>query len=68
MSVQGGQQTSVAKNGGSYRMPGPAPAPGAVRTPHSGYHFDGRPERFFEGWYFKVNEHAAAMSTVIHAS
>ena len=23
-------------------------------TPHSGYHFDGSPRRFFEGWYFKV--------------
>lgn len=27
---------------------------GEVRTPHSGYHYDGRPGRFFEGWYFKV--------------
>ncbi|KAG6545849.1 hypothetical protein Mapa_012810 [Marchantia paleacea] len=26
-----------------------------TRTPHSGYHFDGTPRRFFEGWYFKVN-------------
>lgn len=24
------------------------------RTPHSGYHYDGRKSRFFEGWYFKV--------------
>ncbi|KAK9835048.1 hypothetical protein WJX81_007145 [Elliptochloris bilobata] len=23
-------------------------------TPHSGYHYDGRKGRFFEGWYFKV--------------
>ena len=23
--------------------------------PHSGYHFDGSPRRFFEGWYFKVD-------------
>lgn len=23
-------------------------------TPHSGYHYDGRTGRFFEGWYFKV--------------
>lgn len=28
--------------------------PRAVRTPHSGYHYDGRKSRFFEGWYFKV--------------
>ncbi len=26
----------------------------AVLTPHSGYHFDGLPRRFFEGWYWKV--------------
>ena len=26
----------------------------ALRTPHSGYHFDGTGRRFFEGWYFKV--------------
>jgi hypothetical protein len=26
----------------------------AVLTPHSGYHWDGLPRRFFEGWYFKV--------------
>ncbi|PNH09448.1 Tocopherol cyclase, chloroplastic [Tetrabaena socialis] len=25
-----------------------------VTTPHSGYHFDGTPRRFFEGWYWKV--------------
>jgi len=23
-------------------------------TPHSGYHYDGRTGRFFEGWYFKA--------------
>lgn len=27
----------------------------ALRTPHSGYHFDGSKRRFFEGWYFKVS-------------
>ncbi|EFJ42521.1 hypothetical protein VOLCADRAFT_42287, partial [Volvox carteri f. nagariensis] len=26
----------------------------SVTTPHSGYHFDGTPRRFFEGWYWKV--------------
>ncbi|KAJ6915002.1 hypothetical protein NC651_017091 [Populus alba x Populus x berolinensis] len=26
-----------------------------LRTPHSGYHFDGTLRRFFEGWYFKVS-------------
>jgi hypothetical protein len=28
---------------------------GAAATPHSGYHFDGTPRRFFEGWYFRVS-------------
>eukprot|EP00250_Pteridium_aquilinum_P011067 c19816_g1_i1 orf=127-1464(+) len=27
----------------------------ALKTPHSGYHFDGSKRRFFEGWYFKVS-------------
>lgn len=27
----------------------------ALKTPHSGYHFDGSRRRFFEGWYFKVS-------------
>jgi tocopherol cyclase len=26
----------------------------SVQTPHSGYHWDGRDRRFFEGWYFRV--------------
>ncbi|PSC72651.1 Tocopherol chloroplastic [Micractinium conductrix] len=26
----------------------------SARVPHSGYHFDGTPRRFFEGWYFRV--------------
>ncbi|XP_073129409.1 tocopherol cyclase, chloroplastic-like [Henckelia pumila] len=26
-----------------------------LRTPHSGYHFDGTARKFFEGWYFKVS-------------
>ncbi len=25
-----------------------------LQTPHSGYHWDGSPGRFFEGWYFRV--------------
>jgi tocopherol cyclase len=25
-----------------------------LQTPHSGYHWDGSPRRFFEGWYFRV--------------
>jgi hypothetical protein len=29
-------------------------AAAALRTPHAGYHFDGTPRRFFEGWYWKV--------------
>ena len=26
-----------------------------AKAPHSGYHYDGLPRRFFEGWYFKVS-------------
>ncbi|KAF7830122.1 Tocopherol cyclase, chloroplastic [Senna tora] len=26
-----------------------------LRTPHSGYHFDGTARKFFEGWYFKLS-------------
>lgn len=25
-----------------------------IQTPHSGYHWDGKSDRFFEGWYFRV--------------
>ncbi|KAJ4958658.1 hypothetical protein NE237_025769 [Protea cynaroides] len=32
----------------------PTPANRDLRTPHSGYHFDGSARIFFEGWYFKV--------------
>ena len=38
---------------------------GRLETPHSGYHWDGIRERFFEGWYFKVSigdAHAVAGS------
>ncbi|MEB3310786.1 MAG: tocopherol cyclase family protein [Snowella sp.] len=26
----------------------------SLQTPHSGYHWDGKSDRFFEGWYFRV--------------
>ncbi|ASC69806.1 hypothetical protein XM38_007350 [Halomicronema hongdechloris C2206] len=32
------------------RLDSPAP----LQTPHSGYHWQGQPRRFFEGWYFRV--------------
>lgn len=25
-----------------------------LQTPHSGYHWDGNSERFFEGWYYRI--------------
>ena len=28
--------------------------PSALQTPHSGYHWTGSSERFFEGWYYRV--------------
>ncbi|KAG8375575.1 hypothetical protein BUALT_Bualt10G0114800 [Buddleja alternifolia] len=33
----------------------PTPSNRPLRTPHSGYHFDGTARKFFEGWYFKVS-------------
>ncbi|KAK9098929.1 hypothetical protein Syun_025974 [Stephania yunnanensis] len=33
----------------------PTPLNRELRTPHSGYHFDGSTRQFFEGWYFKVS-------------
>ncbi|KAG2400135.1 hypothetical protein LR48_Vigan2574s000100 [Vigna angularis] len=33
----------------------PTPPNRDLRTPHSGYHFDGTARKFFEGWYFKVS-------------
>ncbi|KAL9660600.1 hypothetical protein QQ045_025417 [Rhodiola kirilowii] len=33
----------------------PTPPNRPLRTPHSGYHFDGSTRKFFEGWYFKVS-------------
>ncbi|XP_044464354.1 tocopherol cyclase, chloroplastic isoform X3 [Mangifera indica] len=33
----------------------PTPPNRDLRTPHSGYHFDGTTRNFFEGWYFKVS-------------
>ncbi|KAI4337489.1 hypothetical protein L6164_015899 [Bauhinia variegata] len=33
----------------------PTPPNRELRTPHSGYHYDGTTRKFFEGWYFKVS-------------
>ncbi|CAF2031489.1 unnamed protein product [Brassica oleracea var. botrytis] len=33
----------------------PTPPNRELRTPHSGYHFDGTARKFFEGWYFRVS-------------
>ncbi|CAA7410103.1 unnamed protein product [Spirodela intermedia] len=33
----------------------PTPSNRELRTPHSGFHFDGTSRQFFEGWYFKVS-------------
>nr|WKR37732.1 vitamin E 1-1 [Plukenetia volubilis] len=33
----------------------PTPSNRELRTPHSGYHFDGTSRKFFEGWYFRVS-------------
>ena len=50
------QNISRAVRVGSARAPASITS-SPVRAPHSGYHFDGRSGRFFEGWYFKVTKH-----------
>eukprot|EP00898_Chlorokybus_atmophyticus_P002292 jgi/Chlat1/3063/Chrsp21S03318 len=40
------------KHGGAHKKKRGATA--VLKTPHSGYHYDGTPRRFFEGWYFRV--------------
>ncbi|PKI31383.1 hypothetical protein CRG98_048227, partial [Punica granatum] len=47
-----------AESGSSSRVNpvySPTPPNRELRTPHSGYHFDGTTRKFFEGWYFKVS-------------
>ena len=41
-----------AANGASFGAPEPSAE--SLRTPHSGYHWDGNRAPFFEGWYWKV--------------
>lgn len=36
------------------RLVRPASSPLALQTPHSGYHWQGDRQRFFEGWYYRV--------------
>eukprot|EP00258_Populus_trichocarpa_P015333 XP_006371708.2 tocopherol cyclase, chloroplastic [Populus trichocarpa] len=51
--------TSLASNGENERSVSPVYVPTppnrGLRTPHSGYHYDGTTRNFFEGWYFKVS-------------
>ncbi|XP_038985009.1 tocopherol cyclase, chloroplastic [Phoenix dactylifera] len=51
VAVSGGEETA-ASVAPVYK---PTPPDRELRTPHSGYHFDGTPRPFFEGWYFKVS-------------
>ena len=41
-------------SGSIQSIPRPVPPLSSVRVPHCGYHYDGAPRRFFEGWYWKV--------------
>ncbi|XP_010668187.2 tocopherol cyclase, chloroplastic [Beta vulgaris subsp. vulgaris] len=43
------------ENGAITPVYAPTPPNRELRTPHSGYHFDGSSRQFFEGWYFKVS-------------
>ena len=38
-----------------------------VRVPHCGYHYDGAPRRFFEGWYWKVSGLLSEQQRWFHA-
>ncbi|KAJ9168310.1 hypothetical protein P3X46_019853 [Hevea brasiliensis] len=55
------RQTSTVERGGTEGVASASPVYVAtppnreLRTPHSGYHFDGTTRQFFEGWYFKVS-------------
>ncbi|XP_048331844.2 tocopherol cyclase, chloroplastic-like isoform X2 [Ziziphus jujuba] len=51
-STIGGDKESVGSVNPVYI---PTPPNRELRTPHSGYHFDGSVRKFFEGWYFKVS-------------
>ncbi|KAJ4808318.1 Tocopherol cyclase [Rhynchospora pubera] len=52
ISVTGSEVAPVSSVNPVYT---PTPKDRALRTPHSGYHFDGTARPFFEGWYFKVS-------------
>ncbi|KAH9604418.1 hypothetical protein KSS87_010164 [Heliosperma pusillum] len=47
--------TSLMADDKSSSLYTPTPLNRPLRTPHSGYHFDGSRRQFFEGWYFKVS-------------
>ncbi|KAL5558688.1 hypothetical protein UlMin_034899 [Ulmus minor] len=49
--IDGGKESSSSVN----PVYAPTPPNRDLRTPHSGYHFDGTTRKFFEGWYFKVS-------------
>ncbi|CAN4128200.1 unnamed protein product [Withania somnifera] len=50
-----GADDATNKNGNKEPVYSPTPSNRPLRTPHSGYHFDGSTRKFFEGWFFKVS-------------
>lgn len=56
--------TCAASNNG---INAPRPAADSLRTPHSGYHWDGNRDQFFEGWYWKVSDCAALVKVILAA-
>ncbi|XP_072959929.1 probable tocopherol cyclase, chloroplastic [Typha angustifolia] len=54
VSVSGSGEV-VARSSPATPVYMPTPRDRPLRTPHSGYHFDGTARPFFEGWYFKVS-------------
>ncbi|GJN19570.1 hypothetical protein PR202_gb06859 [Eleusine coracana subsp. coracana] len=53
-SISASSSSSSAPSTAAAPVYAPTPRDRPLRTPHSGYHFDGTARPFFEGWYFKV--------------
>ena len=52
---------------GSNGITAPSFSAESLRTPHSGYHWDGVREQFFEGWYWKVSDYTfRVLKSLLH--
>eukprot|EP00195_Chlamydomonas_chlamydogama_P014697 CAMPEP_0202899352 /NCGR_PEP_ID=MMETSP1392-20130828/7616_1 /ASSEMBLY_ACC=CAM_ASM_000868 /TAXON_ID=225041 /ORGANISM="Chlamydomonas chlamydogama, Strain SAG 11-48b" /LENGTH=470 /DNA_ID=CAMNT_0049585515 /DNA_START=249 /DNA_END=1661 /DNA_ORIENTATION=+ len=53
-SVAPQSSSQLPSNRATWTSSSASSSPDTVLPPHSGYHFDGSPRRFFEGWYWRV--------------